>query len=168
MTTFYYSSKDFPSRSSGVGLAACFALTEMDYLDMIVLIVAVLVLLLVLYYEGRHYTCDQLTCDSYGWAKKHSSNDEQLAEELLRGFYNNPLWMRAFMLAVIIALVTSWWLEFRIRVRDFVAILIFTFLICYFGLSYFQHHYYRPIVEEVIRIMRANRQSDTTAPTTST
>jgi len=112
------------------------------------IIIALLIFSLVLIYTG--YVCDSHQCRAFEKANnKGITGSAPYLTELTNNICNEGMWPWALLGSIIIAPVSLWLMRQPITILNFFIIFVVSFFVIYFLLSFFGHHYVRPIVSEV-------------------
>lgn len=129
----------------------------MEILDLIVYGILVLAFFFVLYLESKHFICDSLSCSMYQWSLQGISTDKDLYKNLLDGQTRQSVWMRSYMISLIIISIVYWWFAKELpRAIEFLSLLAIIFFVVYFGLVFYQHHFLAPINRDIKGYMDAS------------
>ncbi len=114
--------------------------------DLIGYIILIIILIVALLTETRHYVCDSYGCDVLIWSKERSNNDREKYVNLIDYMTRPSAWMKAYIAALIITAVACWWFLGTLpHILGFLAPFLFVFFVIYFLLTFYQHHYLAPL-----------------------
>lgn len=123
---------------------------KMSPVDAIVYGVFFIVALIAVWMEQRFYVCDQYTCKVYTNAAGASATERDRAANVVTEFSAHTMWYRAYLVAFLTTVISYWWIMKRLPpVREFIALFAIVFVIAYFSVSFYQHHFIKPLGHQV-------------------
>jgi len=129
----------------------------MSWVDLIGYAIIILLVVITLYIERKHFVCDGLNCDVARWAEERSASEKDTYVEYVRLQTRPSVWMRSFLLAVIITAFVYWWFCGRLpSIINFIVLFAVIFIVIYFGSVFYQHHFNEPLNRRVIKYMETN------------
>lgn len=130
---------------------------NLEMIDLIAYSVVIVIVIVVLNMESRHFYCDQLGCDSVRWARERSKNDRDVYVNHIKIQTHQSIWMRAFLVATVLAILITWWFVGILPpFMVFLPVLLIIFVVYYFSFNFYQHHQLEPINRDTISYIEAN------------
>ena len=124
-----------------------------------ILIIIIIIILIVVSVDliRLGYICDFHKCRAFQKAdKKGVTGSAPYITELTNNICNEGLWPWALLGSIIIGPVSLWLMRRPINIIDFGIIFLVSFIVIYFTLSFFGHHYVKPIISEVNKHINDN------------
>lgn len=133
----------------------------MTLFDLVMYILVIILVVLAISMEAKHYVCDTGPCAILEWAKYRANNDKEKYINLIEYTTQQSVWMRAFIASTVITAVTFWWFTGTLPpFFYFLGYLIFIFVIMYFIFTFYQHHFLAPVNKDVKDYIKHNCTDD--------
>lgn len=130
---------------------------NLEMIDLIAYSIVIIIVIVILNMESRHFYCDQLGCDSYRWARERAANDREKYINIIKIQTHQSMWMRAFIVAALLAFFITWWFVGVLpQFMVFFPVLLLIFVVYYFSFNFYQHHQLEPINRDTIGYIEAN------------
>lgn len=122
----------------------------MNWVDIIFYLLVFAIALIVLYADTRHYVCDDGGCAFYGWVSDGAKTDKDEYRRMLDKSTRYSVWMKAYLVAVIVSFFVFWWLLGTLPpAQHFIVVLLFVFVVYYFSIAFYQHHFHGPVNQRI-------------------
>jgi hypothetical protein len=125
---------------------------KMELIDVVAIITFVILLICAIAMLINFYVCDSHKCKAFDQASKVGlPGTKEFTIALLEEMYNDGIWPIPYIGASILTPLSLWFLGVDITVRNFAIIFFVSFVVIYFMLAFFGHHYIRPITKTVTK-----------------
>lgn len=115
-------------------------------IEFLAIITFIVLLGLALFLMSMHYLCDSFNCKAFKEANAVAKpGTSQYTTILLREMFNDGIWPIPYIGAAILTPLSLWFIGIPISVVNFAILFFVSFVVIYFMLSFFGHHYLRPI-----------------------
>lgn len=122
----------------------------MGLADLVFYCVIIVMIVVALYLESKHFVCDSLTCDMYVWNSIKANNKREFYTNIIDGQTSQSVWMRCFFIATFITFAVYWWFRGHLPpVLEFMSLGLIIFTILYFSLVFYQYHFLSPINKDL-------------------
>lgn len=121
-------------------------ITDVLGIEFLAIITFIVLLGLAIFLMSMHYICDGGNCKAFKEADAVAQpGTPEYTTILLREMFNDGIWPIPYIGAAILTPLSLWFMGIRISVINFAILFFVSFVVIYFMLSFFGHHYLRPI-----------------------
>ena len=121
-------------------------ITDVLGIEFLVIITFIVLLGLSIFLMAMNYICNGFNCKAFkeadGVAEPGTAEYTMI---LLREMFNDGIWPIPYIGAAILTPLSLWFIGIPISVINFAILFFVSFVVIYFMLSFFGHHYLRPI-----------------------
>lgn len=114
-------------------------------LDIFIIIVFIILLAFALYLYIQYFLCDNYTCKAYTMAADKTQNEQERMSFLVNNLGGHSIWPLAYIASSIITFFVFWLLNEKPEVKKCLIIFLISFITIYFLISFFFHHYLKPM-----------------------
>lgn len=119
----------------------------MDFISILVLIAYLILLCFSLILLNQQYVCDGERCNIYVRAgEKYPPGTDSYYAYILNNIGLDGVWPFALICGSIITVLAIWLIDAALTLQNFAIIFIITFIVVYFIITFYNHHYIRPIL----------------------
>ena len=127
------------------------------FFEVLVLIAFSMLLFTAIYLFVDFYVCDTYSCKAFRTSSyKTTAGTADYTLSLLSEVFNDGIWPVPYIGAAILTPLCLWILSVPITILTFSTMFLISFLVIYFMLSFFGHHYIRPITTYVSSCIQDN------------
>ena len=127
----------------------------MALVDIIIYCLLIVFVFFAVWIESKHYVCDVSHCEFFDWAENRSTNDRDKYIMQVDLQVKRSVWMRCYLLAILITAVVYWWFMAGLPPAiHFIVLLVFIFVVIYFGFAFYDHHFHGPVSTDIMDYMR--------------
>ena len=129
----------------------------MDFISVLVLIAYLLLLCFSLILLNQQYICDGENCNIYVRAgEKYPPGTDSYYAYILNNIGLDGVWPFALICASIITVLVIWLISADLTLQNFSILFIITFIVSYFIITFYNHHYIRPILASASNFITNN------------
>ena len=115
-------------------------------IEFLAIITFIVLLGLSIFLLAANYLCDGLECKAFKEADAVAKlGTAQHTTILLREMFNDGIWPIPYIGAAILTPLALWFIGIPLSVVNFAILFFVSFVVIYFMLAFFGHHYLRPI-----------------------
>lgn len=127
----------------------------MILVDIIIYCILLVVLIFAIWFELRTYNCENGRCEIYDTIQEHSHDECQLYVNYLKYQSSQSLWIKCFIIALIITFIVFWWFSTSIpHILHFVALFLFIFAILYLILYNYHTRFNIPTNKKITKYLK--------------
>ena len=127
------------------------------FLEILAAIVFLILLVAAILMLVNFYICDSYTCKAFTLAdKKGPPGTKANVLALLHEFYNDGMWPIPYIGAAILTPLCLWFLSIPMTIKTFAIMFFTSFVVIYFIISFFGHHYINPITNYTSEYIQEN------------
>lgn len=137
-------------------------LTDVLGIEFLAIITFIVLLGLSIFLLAMNYLCDSFNCKAFKEADGVAEpGTAEYTTILLREMFNDGIWPIPYIGAAILTPLSLWFMGIPISVINFAILFFVSFVVIYFMLSFFGHHYLRPITTYISDYVDDHCPSDT-------